>query len=77
MSAISFGFFFRCLASKNETFELTSPKPGFAGSTENEIQDTARSSNILWRLFSISSINDLNDNTIHQIIWVLIYLVLL
>jgi hypothetical protein len=35
------------LASKNETLELTSPKPGFAGSTENKMPDTDRSSNIL------------------------------
>jgi len=75
--AISLGFFFSCFASKNETFELASPKPGFAGSTENEMSETDMSSKILWMLFSISSIRDLNDNAIPKIIWVLIYLVLL
>jgi len=41
---MSFGLFLSCFESKNEIFELTSPKPGFAGSTENFMSDMERAS---------------------------------
>ena len=43
-----------CFASKNETLEDTSPKPGFAGSTVYFTSDIESSSSILFRLFSYS-----------------------